>query len=88
MNRRSIIYDGDSIIQDILVNVSWRTVRSERENWLVQTDLWYLKDRWDSLSSKKKGELNAFRQALRNLPQTYTEANDAADNFPTPEDWF
>jgi hypothetical protein len=74
--------------QDPVRVFDWEEVKTVRESWFIITDLWYLKDRWDSLSSTKKGELNSFREALRNLPQTYTDATDAADNFPTPEEWF
>jgi len=71
-------------------DISWEVARVERNNCLTKTDLWYLKDRWDELSSTKKGQLNAYRKALRNLPQDYPgdNANEACDNWPEAEDWF
>lgn len=69
-------------------DVEWALVRSMRIWLFKRTDLWYLKDRWDSLSSTNKGKLNSFRQSLRELPQTYESANDAFDNFPEPEGWM
>lgn len=71
-------------------DISWEEARVERNNCLKKTDLWYLKDRWDELSSTKKGQLNAYRKALRDLPQDYPgdNANDACDNWPESEDWF
>tara|TARA_R100001244_G_scaffold87207_1_gene66759 strand:+ start:671 stop:928 length:258 start_codon:yes stop_codon:yes gene_type:complete len=79
-------YVNGQRVEDI--DISWGEIRLTRKNWLETTDLWYLKDRWDELSSAAKGQLNSFRQDLRDLPQSYESANDAADNFPTPEDWF
>ena len=77
-------------------NVSWDDIRTARTDWLEKTDLWYLGDRWDSLSTYEKGQLNSFRQTLRDIPQTYYDeddletqgANNACDNLPIPEVWF
>jgi hypothetical protein len=88
MNRNYIIYNGDVIIEEGARDVSWSEVRQERKQWFEVTDLWYLKDRWDQLSTVKKGELNSFREELRDLPQAYDDPNEAADNFPEPQEWF
>lgn len=71
-------------------DISWEEARVERNHCLAKTDLWYLKDRWDELTSTKKGQLNSYRKALRDLPQDYPgeNANDACDNWPQPEEWF
>jgi len=76
------------IISTVQMDVTWRQVRMERTKWFKVTDLWYLKDRWDGLSTVQKGELNSFRLEMRDLPQTYSTANEAMDNFPEPQEWF
>ena len=68
-------------------DVTWEDVYSVRTFVLEATDLWYLKDRWDVLSDSKKEELNTLRQTLREIT-THENANDAADAFPTIEDWI
>ncbi len=89
IDRSHTVFDAEGeIILEEMLDVSWDYVKSIRTYWFEITDLWYLKDRWDDLSTTAKGELNTFRQTLRDLPQTYESANDAADNFPAPENWF
>jgi len=80
----------DHYIDGVLTQrtIDWGLLRSERNFWLKITDTWYLKDRWDELSTYNKGKLNSFRLALRDLPQDYSDAALAAVNFPDPEDWF
>jgi len=83
----------DSIFTPILGQMgerifNWWEIKEERVKLLEITDLWYLKDRWDSLTTIQQEQLNLYRQTLRDLPQNYESANDAADNFPTSEDWF
>ena len=47
---------------------------------LKETDWWAVKDL--TMSQAKKD----YRQALRDLPQNYESANDAADNWPVMPD--
>jgi len=58
--------------------LSWDELRQLRNEELVRTDPWALKDR--VMSQEKKD----YRQALRDLPQNHAEANDAASSWPTP----
>ena len=88
MRRNEVIFDAEGNETTNTYNVDWETVTDMRKALLEQTDLWYLKDRWDNLSTTNKGKLNTLRQALRDLPQTYDNPNDAFDNFPLPEDWM
>ena len=89
IDRSHTVFDAEgNVILEEMITVSWSHVKEVRRYWLEKTDLWYLKDRWDNLSTTAKGELNTFRQTLRDLPQNYEAANDAADNFPAPEEWF
>lgn len=78
MNRTEEIYDGETLVETIVRDVDWKTVRSERNYQLKVTDWRAVKDRTMSQAWKD------YRQALRDLPQTYESANDAADNWPIP----
>ena len=66
-------------------DISWYQFREVRDELLLASDLWYLKDRWDALNSTQKGELNSYRDILRNLPQIHESdalANAAWDSIP------
>ena len=78
MNRKVIKYAGNEIIAEYEIDYDWETVRSRRDAELNKTDWRAVKDRTMSQAWKD------FRQALRDLPQNYNSANDAADNWPEP----
>ena len=78
MNRSYIIYDGANIVEEGQIEVEWRSIRERRNVELKNTDWRAVKDR--TMSQEWKD----YRQALRDLPQTYESANDAADNWPIP----
>jgi hypothetical protein len=80
MNRRFLIYDGTTVLEDGMREVDWSEVRNVRDSELERTDHWALKDR--VMSQEKKD----YRQALRDLPQDHEEANDAADSWPVMPD--
>ena len=84
--KRIFDIDGNVTIEDI--DVSWELVRAYRDAYLAQADLWVLVDRYNTLTETQQTEITTYRQALRDLPNNYTEANDAADNFPNPPDWL
>ena len=60
------------------VSFTWEEVRLRRNKELANTDWRAVKDR--SMSKAWKD----YRQALRDLPQQFESANEAADNWPTP----
>ena len=64
--------NGEIVIQTA-VDVDWDQVRFERDAELARTDFWALKDL--TMSQEKKD----YRIFLRNLPQNYETANEAAD---------
>jgi len=66
---------------------SWGEVRKRRNNLLKLSDLWYLKDRWDGFNTTQKGELNSFRAALRDLPESYDTPAEAWLNMPVAPEW-
>jgi len=89
LHRVEYVYAGDELIETIQHDIDWVTLRKFRTKLLDRTDVWYISDRWSSLSSTAKGQLNSYRQSLRDLPQDFPGelANDAVDNFPDPPEW-
>ncbi len=77
MDRNYTIYKGTEIIESGQYDVSWVEVRKERNQALTTSDWRAVQDRTMSQ------EWIDYRQALRDLPQTYESANEAADNWPT-----
>lgn len=67
---------------------SWTDIIRSRAYYLAHTDLWYLKDRWDTLTSTQKGQLNSFRAALRDITSYHPDLSAAQANWPSAEDWF
>ena len=60
--------------------IDWITLRHYRDEELAATDWRAVKDRTMSQAWKD------YRQALRDLPQNYESAVDAADNWPEAPD--
>ena len=73
ISRTRTYYNGETIISTVEINYSWDQVRQFRDAELVRTDFWALKDL--TMSQVKKD----YRIFLRDLPQNYESANDAAD---------
>ena len=74
--RREIIYNGDEIISDTMRDMTWVEIRAMRNQALVDTD-------WMAVSDRTLSQpMSEYRRALRDLPQDYDSANEAADNFP------
>jgi len=78
MDRSFTRYHGTDVIEQGMNDVSWETVRGERDQALKDSDWRAVKDRVLPTAWKD------YRQALRDLPQDHAEANDAADSWPTP----
>ena len=76
MSRARIVYRGNVIISQDEYDVTWKQVRAERDQALAASDWRAVKDRVLPNNWKE------YRQALRDLPQDYDTANDAADAFP------
>lgn len=76
MNRNYTRFNGIEIIEQGQHDVTWEEVRRERDQALADTDWRAVKDRTMSQAWKD------YRRALRDLPQDYDTANDAADNWP------
>ena len=72
-NRREIIYHGEEIVSETMNNVDWPSIKNMRKHVLSECDYMFLSDQTPSQ------EWIDYRQFLRDLPQNFTEANDAAD---------
>ena len=72
------IWEGTELLSTETIEYTWDEIRAIRDVHLEETDWRAVKDRTMSQAWKD------YRQALRDLPQTYESANDAADNWPTP----
>ena len=74
MNLRTrTIYDGDTVVETIQKEITWSILRDERDRELDRTDWRAVKDRTMSQAWKD------YRAFLRDLPQQFESANDAAD---------
>jgi len=80
MDRSFTRYHGTDVIEQGMNDVSWETVRGERDQALKDSDWRALKDVVLSTAWKE------YRQALRDLPQNHDEANDAVDAWPAVPD--
>jgi len=80
MMRKWVKLDGDDRIEEGEFEVSWETLRQQRDQALASSDWRALKDVVLPTAWKE------YRQALRDLPQDHAEANDAADNWPVKPD--
>jgi len=78
ISRRVLIYDGDEVLEDSMLDVDWQQIRNARDLELAATDWRAVKDRTMSQAWED------YRQALRDLPQDNATANEAADAWPTP----
>ena len=80
MDRSYTTYAGPDIIDQGKHDVTWKQVREMRDYYLKESDWRAMNDRTISQ------EWEAFRQALRDLPQDNATANDAADAWPVMPD--
>lgn len=75
MNRNSTVYDGDEIVESTQIDVTWNEVRKARNKALSDCDFRFMSDQSSSQ------EWIDYRQFLRDLPQNFESANDAADSW-------
>jgi hypothetical protein len=74
MNLRTrIIYDGDTVVETIQKDITWSILRDERDRELDRTDWRFMSDQTPSQAWID------YRAFLRQLPQNFESANDAAD---------
>ncbi|WP_102394955.1 phage tail assembly chaperone [Enterovibrio norvegicus] len=63
----------------VVSNFNWNIIRTRRDLLISKTDWTQVPD--CPLSNEKKAEFLAYRQALRDIPQTYTNPDDVV--WPT-----
>jgi len=82
MDRKETVFDGDDVVEVVFHDVTWKAVRSSRDQALAESDWRAVKDR--VLPNVWKD----YRTFLRDLPQNSNSANDAADawaDYDIPE---
>jgi hypothetical protein len=72
-NRRKRVYNGNILVSETYIDFDWEQVKAIRDEALLKSDWWGLKDL--TMSQAKKD----YRTFLRDLPQNYETANDALD---------
>jgi hypothetical protein len=70
-NKELVLSEGNLVLQDRVVVITWEQIRPRRNNLLTSSDYTQMAD-WPG----DKTAWAAYRQALRDLPQTYTNAAD------------
>ena len=78
LSRNVRIFAAGVLQEESQADFSWEDVRAERDRELAETDWRAVKDRTMSQAWKD------FRQALRDLPQNFEDANSACDAWPEP----
>ena len=73
MKRSYVIFNGTEIIEESFIDVTWNELKLERKQELDNSDWRFMSDQTPSQ------EWIDYRQFLRDLPQNFTEANEAAD---------
>lgn len=90
LNRKIEVYDADAnLVETRIRDIEYDEVKKVRKMWLLESDIWVLQDRFNTLTPEQQTELLNFREELRQLPQNYPDsANEAADNFPPVPEWL
>jgi hypothetical protein len=70
-NKELVLSQGNLVLQDRVVVITWEQIRSKRNNLLALSDYTQMSD-WPG----DKASWATYRQTLRDLPQTYTNASD------------
>ena len=71
-NKQKYDYQGN-LLESVLLDISWETIKLERKQELDNSDWRFMSDQTPSQ------EWIDYRQFLRDLPQNYDTANEAAD---------
>jgi hypothetical protein len=53
------------------ITAEWKPIREERNKLLAETDYITMADRWSTLTDEEKTAWATYRQALRDIPQTF-----------------
>lgn len=73
INRKRTKYAGTEIISVTDIEIDWEYIRFKRDGELKNTDWRFMSDQTPSQ------EWIDYRQFLRDLPQNFTDSNEATD---------
>jgi hypothetical protein len=79
---REVIVTRDKTVEEMQEEavkeseMQWYQVRSQRDEMLKESDLLVLIDKWEFLPLERKEEIRNYRQALRNIPQTFQDPSE------------
>lgn len=79
MDRKVTRYNGKEIISEEMFDVDWDELRQQRDNELLISDWRFMSDQ-----SPSQAWID-YRIFLRELPQNYETANEAADAWAAYE---
>lgn len=63
------------------IDAEWADVRDQRDQLLAESDVYVLPDRWAVLTSDQQQAWANYRQALRDIPQNFSDPADVV--WPT-----
>lgn len=55
------------------IEAEWNQIRVRRDKLLSESDVYVLSDRWELMTSEQQTVWSAYRQELRDIPQTYED---------------
>lgn len=65
-------YDGSNFTpSEESIQFIWDGIRKNRNVLLSESDTYVLPDRWAAMTPEKQQEWTTYRQALRDIPQTF-----------------
>jgi len=73
--RNAWVISGNSVVVDDTKAraLEMITLRKKRDDLLTESDIYVLPDRWNSYTEEKRVEWSAYRQTLRDLPDTVVD---------------
>jgi hypothetical protein len=66
--------------ETVEMDMTWIEIRSMRDDFLSNSDMWMLVDKHSTLTPSQQTELTVYREALRNLPTSVADSTNA--EFP------
>lgn len=63
------------------IEAEWEQVRTKRNQLLTESDVYVLPDRWAAMTLEQQQAWTDYRQALRDIPQTFSDPSDVV--WPT-----
>jgi hypothetical protein len=67
--------------EEEISNYKWMKIRTVRNKFLKDSDIFTLSDVWENKSEEEKQKIKEYRKKLRDIPQDYINAEDVI--FPS-----